>query len=40
MLRALVVTVVLLASFDLVMLGGRHTSATVQMTSSLLRHFR
>jgi hypothetical protein len=40
MLRAAVVALVLLASFDLVMLDGRNTSAAVHLTSSFLRQFR
>jgi hypothetical protein len=40
MLRGVVVAVVLMASFDLAMLNGRHTSAAVHLTSSFLQHFR
>jgi hypothetical protein len=40
MLRAAVVALALLASFDLVMLNGKYTSAAVQVSSSFLRHFR
>jgi hypothetical protein len=38
MLRAAVVALALLGSFDLVMLNGKYTSVALQMSSSFLRH--
>jgi hypothetical protein len=40
MLRAAVVALALLGSFDLVMLNGKYTAVAVQMSSSFLRHLR
>jgi hypothetical protein len=39
MLRAAVVAIALLGSFDLVMLDGKYTSAAVRWSSAFLRHF-
>jgi hypothetical protein len=39
MLRAAVVAIALLGSFDLIMLDGRYTNAVVQWSSAFLRHF-